>query len=44
MCVRCVIVQKEKEGRKYYEFEFASKAPTYIRHALAIVTVGNGTA
>ena len=26
----------------YYTFEFASKAPNYIRHALAVVTVGNG--
>ena len=35
-------VQKEKDGRLYYTFEFASKASNYIRHALAIVTVGNG--
>ncbi len=35
-------LQKEKNGRKYIEFEFASKAPTYIRHAYAVVTVGNG--
>ncbi len=26
----------------YYTFEFASKAPNYIRHALAVVTVANG--
>ena len=26
----------------YYEFEFASKAKTYIRYALAAATVGNG--
>ena len=35
-------VQKEKDGRIYYTFEFASKASNYIRHALAVVTVGNG--
>ncbi|KAK9822591.1 hypothetical protein WJX74_008140 [Apatococcus lobatus] len=29
-------------GRVYYEFEFASKAPNYIRHALSAVTVANG--
>ena len=34
--------QTEKNGRKYYTFEFAAKATTYIRHALAVVTVGNG--
>ena len=32
----------DKNGRKYYVFEFAAKATTYIRHALAVVTVGNG--
>ena len=26
----------------YYEFEFASKAKTYIRYAIAAATVGNG--
>lgn len=35
-------MQRELDGREYYEFEFASKANTYIRHALASVTVGNG--
>ncbi len=35
-------VQREIDGRTYYEFEFAAKANTYIRHALAVVTVGNG--
>lgn len=34
--------ERDIEGRKYYEFEFATKAPNYIRHALAVVTVGNG--
>lgn len=36
-------VQREIDGRTYYEFEFATKANTYIRHALAVVTVANGT-
>lgn len=35
-------LQREADGRKYIEFEFASKASTYIRHALASVTVANG--
>jgi photosystem II oxygen-evolving enhancer protein 2 len=35
-------MQKDKDGRTYYTFEFASKASNYIRHALAVVTVGNG--
>ena len=35
-------LQRETEGRRYVEFEFASKAPNYIRHALASVTVANG--
>lgn len=34
--------KREIEGRTYYEFEFATKANTYIRHALAVVTVANG--
>ena len=37
-------IQRELEGREYYDFEFAAKANTYIRHALASVTVGNGEA
>ena len=35
-------LQREIDGRTYYEFEFATKANTYIRHALAVVTVANG--
>ncbi|KAK9862631.1 hypothetical protein WJX84_009712 [Apatococcus fuscideae] len=31
-----------ENGRIYFEFEFASKAPNYIRHALSTVTVANG--
>jgi photosystem II oxygen-evolving enhancer protein 2 len=30
------------DGRPYVDFEFASKASTYIRHALASVSVANG--
>jgi hypothetical protein len=36
------VVQRESDGRKYVEFEFASKASNYIRHALASVTIANG--
>lgn len=35
-------MQRDIDGRTYYEFEFATKANTYIRHALAVVTVANG--
>ena len=35
-------VQTVRDGRDYIEFEFAAKASGYIRHALAVVTVGNG--
>ena len=42
LMVAMLPAQKEKDGRLYYTFEFASKASNYIRHALAIVTVGNG--
>lgn len=34
--------EKTSNGRTYYEFEFAAKSPTYIRHAVAAVTVANG--
>ncbi len=34
--------QTVRDGRDYIEFEFAAKAGGYIRHALAVVTVGNG--
>lgn len=34
--------KRDIDGRTYYEFEFATKANTYIRHALAVVTVANG--
>lgn len=30
------------DGRPYVDFEFAAKAPSYLRHALARVTVANG--
>lgn len=35
-------MQTVRDGRDYIEFEFAAKAGSYIRHALAVVTVGNG--
>ena len=35
-------MQTVRDGRDYIEFEFAAKAGGYIRHALAVVTVGNG--
>ena len=37
-----LLLQRDIDGRIYYEFEFATKAKTYIRHALAVVTVANG--
>ena len=40
LCLLCM--QTVRDGRDYIEFEFAAKAGGYIRHALAVVTVGNG--
>jgi hypothetical protein len=34
--------QRRAEDRNYLEFEFAAKSNTYIRLALAVVTVANG--
>lgn len=34
--------QRRAEDRNYLEFEFAAKSNTYIRVALAVVTVANG--
>lgn len=42
LAYKFVSVQRDIDGRTYYEFEFATKANTYIRHALAVVTVANG--
>jgi photosystem II oxygen-evolving enhancer protein 2 len=36
------VTPRATEGRNYVEFEFAAKSNTYIRHALAVVTVANG--
>lgn len=27
----------------YYQFEFETTAPNYVRHALGVVAIGNGT-
>ena len=35
-------LQRRAEDRNYLEFEFAAKSNTYIRLALAVVTVANG--
>lgn len=32
----------DKNGRKYYDFEFLVKSARYTQHAVASVTVGNG--
>lgn len=34
--------QNDVDGKAYYTFEFTAQAPNYIRHALGVVTVGNG--
>lgn len=34
--------QNDVDGKAYYKFEFTAQAPNYIRHALGVVTVGNG--
>lgn len=35
-------LQKRVEDRNYVEFEFAAKSSTYIRIAIAVVTIANG--
>lgn len=34
--------ENDVDGKAYYKFEFTAQAPNYIRHALGVVTVGNG--
>ncbi|KAK9186907.1 hypothetical protein WN944_018296 [Citrus x changshan-huyou] len=34
--------ENDVDGKAYYAFEFTAQAPNYIRHALGVVTVGNG--
>ncbi|OMO97005.1 Photosystem II PsbP, oxygen evolving complex [Corchorus olitorius] len=34
--------EHEADGKTYYTFEFVAQAPTYIRHALSAVCIGNG--
>jgi photosystem II oxygen-evolving enhancer protein 2 len=36
------VTRRVVDGRPYVDFEFAAKAPNYIRHALASVAVANG--
>lgn len=36
------LMQRRAEDRNYLEFEFAAKSNTYIRLAIAVVTVANG--
>uniref|UniRef100_A0A0F7GX77 PsbP-like protein 1 n=1 Tax=Pelargonium fulgidum TaxID=73198 RepID=A0A0F7GX77_9ROSI len=34
--------EREVDGKAYYTLEFVAKAPNYTRHALSIITIGNG--
>ncbi|CAM8931144.1 unnamed protein product [Rhodiola kirilowii] len=34
--------EHEIDGRRYYTFEFVAQAPNYTRHALSVITIGNG--
>ena len=34
--------QSDIDGRAYYTFEFIAQAPNYKRHALSVITIGNG--
>ncbi|CAM8928516.1 unnamed protein product [Rhodiola kirilowii] len=34
--------EHEIDGRPYYTFEFVAQAPNYTRHALSVITIGNG--
>ena len=33
--------ERTVEGKNYYTFEFVAKAPSYTRHALGTVAIGN---
>lgn len=35
-------VQHDADGKAYYTFEFIAQAPTYTRHALSTICIGNG--
>lgn len=34
--------QHDADGKAYYTFEFIAQAPTYTRHALGTICIGNG--
>ncbi|CAA6654894.1 unnamed protein product [Spirodela intermedia] len=34
--------EHQVEGKNYYSFEFVAKAPNFTRHALGVITIGNG--
>ncbi|KAJ9533365.1 hypothetical protein QJQ45_026406 [Haematococcus lacustris] len=38
-----VSLQRELNGRNYYEFEFTAATPRYTRHQLAVVAAANDT-
>jgi hypothetical protein len=42
LLILLLLTQRRAEDRNYLEFEFAAKSNTYIRVALAVVTVANG--
>lgn len=35
-------VQHDADGKAYYTFEFIAQAPTFTRHALSTICIGNG--
>ncbi|XP_078429440.1 psbP-like protein 1 [Wolffia australiana] len=34
--------EHQVEGKNYYSFEFVAQAPNFTRHALGVITIGNG--
>eukprot|EP00252_Welwitschia_mirabilis_P015729 TRINITY_DN3483_c0_g1_i4.p1 TRINITY_DN3483_c0_g1~~TRINITY_DN3483_c0_g1_i4.p1 ORF type:complete len:244 (+),score=46.42 TRINITY_DN3483_c0_g1_i4:216-947(+) len=36
------VKERSAEGKNYYVFEFVSRAPNFVRHALGTVAIGNG--
>lgn len=34
--------KQDVDGQVYYNFEFVAQAPNFTRHALGVITIGNG--
>lgn len=36
------MAQRNEDGETYYTFEFIAQAPNFTRHALGVISIGNG--